>query len=260
MSFRQRAFSKVASTYERYAEPQNDLLTLLLSRMHVDAPGAVRRIVDLGAGPGNSSAALLQRFPKAELFLVDYSEAMLAAAEQRLSQEFPDATLHFVQADLEDWEPPEDVDLAFSSSTLHWLDAPFSLLCRLQEALRPSGTLAVGVFGPRSFWELAHVFAEDAQVELPAQNFRDIFEWLELMKALFSGLALFQMEYSYEYPNLLTLLKNIRNTGTRAEATGIWTRSKLARAESDYISLYGAIHATLQYICFIGSKQGMETL
>src|ERR1700710_1186285 len=58
-----------------------------LYRWAVDLiPADAGRIVDLGAGTGLLSAFVRERFPEAELHLIDLSEAMLAKAGQRLGE------------------------------------------------------------------------------------------------------------------------------------------------------------------------------
>jgi trans-aconitate 2-methyltransferase len=61
----------------------------LLSRISTGEPA---RIVDLGCGPGNSTALLHQRWPTAHITGVDSSPAMIEEASRAL----PDC--HFVQA------------------------------------------------------------------------------------------------------------------------------------------------------------------
>lgn len=75
--------------------------------------GTIRRALDLGAGDGVLSAALLAQYPAATVTLVDFSEPMLAAARRR----FAGQTV-----------PPRTVvaDLAASSwRTLVAAEAPF---------------------------------------------------------------------------------------------------------------------------------------
>jgi ubiquinone/menaquinone biosynthesis C-methylase UbiE len=57
----------------------------------------VRRVLDLGAGDGVLTAALLTRFPQAMATLVDFSTPMLDAARERLAAVTPPP--RFVEAD-----------------------------------------------------------------------------------------------------------------------------------------------------------------
>src|SRR5947209_9148341 len=105
----------------------------LLSRV----PGAPRRVVDLGCGPGTSTRMLVDRFPGAEITGVDVSEPMLAVAKQRA----PGAA--FVCADIGSWRPQAPVDLVFADSVLQWLHEHERLFTELMSWLAPGGVLAV---------------------------------------------------------------------------------------------------------------------
>ena len=59
-------------------------VTIML-RMVAGGRAPVGRFLDLGAGDGALSAALLSRYPEAEPVLVDFSPLMLAAARERLA-------------------------------------------------------------------------------------------------------------------------------------------------------------------------------
>ena len=106
----------------------------LLARVPLPAPA---RVVDLGCGPGNVTALLAQRWPRAELIGIDASTAMLDRARRAL----PEA--RFEQADIRHWTPAEAPDLIFSNAALHWLDDHPSLFPRLLSLLAPGGVLLV---------------------------------------------------------------------------------------------------------------------
>ena len=99
------------------------------------------RVLDLGAGTGRDTAALLQRLPRGHVVAVDGSMAMLAALRDRLAGVGPDrlTTLHTdLTAPLTLEEP---VDAVFSVATLHWIPDHKSLFRSLAGVLRPGGLL-----------------------------------------------------------------------------------------------------------------------
>ena len=110
----------------------------LLARVPLAAPA---RVADLGCGPGNVTALLAQRWPRAELIGIDASTAMLDRARRAL----PEA--RFEQADIRHWTPAEAPDLIFSNAALHWLDDHPALFPRLLSLLAPGGVLAVQMPG-----------------------------------------------------------------------------------------------------------------
>jgi len=110
--------------------PARDLLAAV-------RPGELRRIVDMGCGPGNSTELLAARYPQAEIVGLDNSPAMLEAARRRLPQ------LHFGFADAEVWLPEAGVDLVFANATYQWIPRHLEQLPRVLAALSAGATLAV---------------------------------------------------------------------------------------------------------------------
>jgi trans-aconitate 2-methyltransferase len=125
----------------------------LAQRINIAAP---RQIVDLGCGPGNSTAVCAERWPAASILGLDSSPEMIAAA--RAAQ--PDRC--WAVGDIGEWafqpsKPGEQVDLIFSSAALQWIEDHATVFPRLVEKLAPGGVLA------------AHMPAYDA---IPNQTMR----------------------------------------------------------------------------------------
>ena len=102
-------------------------------------PGEPGRILDLGCGPGNSTAVLRERWPRAELAGLDSSPEMIAQA--RAAE--PGRT--WILASAQSYQPPAPLDLVFSNAVLQWLPDHRALLPRLMGWLAPGGCLAVQV-------------------------------------------------------------------------------------------------------------------
>jgi trans-aconitate 2-methyltransferase len=128
----------------------------LLARVPLRAPG---RVVDLGCGPGNSTALLAERWPDAGVTGVDSAPAMLEKA--RASGIRAD----WRQADIADWKAEAPVDLLFSNAALQWLPDHQTLLPRLLGNLRPGGVLAIQM--PRNFQAASHVALRELAAEEP---------------------------------------------------------------------------------------------
>ena len=71
------------SLYLQYKTERSRPAAELLSRVALES---VRSVVDLGCGPGNSTALLHQRWPSAVITGVDSSPAMLNEARNALPQ------------------------------------------------------------------------------------------------------------------------------------------------------------------------------
>lgn len=108
----------------------------------------VRRAVDLGCGPGNSTEVLAERFPGAEISGLDSSADMIAAALKRL----PD--LRFELGSITDWDDPNPSDVILSNAALQWVPDHAALMPRLVGKLSAGGSLAVQM--PDNLEEPAH--------------------------------------------------------------------------------------------------------
>jgi SAM-dependent methyltransferase len=98
--------------YLKFAWERTQPAVDLAARIDLASPA---HIADLGCGPGNSTAVLVQRWPAAELLGVDNSTAMLASARR----DFPGPT--WVEADVASWIPGRTFDVVFSNATLQWV-------------------------------------------------------------------------------------------------------------------------------------------
>jgi trans-aconitate 2-methyltransferase len=109
----------------------------------------VRRAIDLGCGPGNSTEVLAARFPGAEVSGLDSSPDMIEAARKRLP------TLRFTLGGIDTWDPAERFDLIMANAVLQWLPHHKSLMPQLMSKVAAARSLAVQV--PDNLDEPAHV-------------------------------------------------------------------------------------------------------
>ena len=145
-----------AARYLRFAAERTRPAADLLARVPLTRAGS---IVDLGCGPGNSTALLAERFPGARLVGVDSAPDMLAAARTAL----PEA--RFVEADLCGFAPETPPDLVFANAVLQWLPDHATLLPRLARGLAPGGCLAVQM--PDNLDEPSHRLMRETAADGP---------------------------------------------------------------------------------------------
>jgi trans-aconitate 2-methyltransferase len=110
----------------------------LLARVPTKAP---ERVIDLGCGPGNSTALLARRWPKAKIEGLDSSEPMLDQARRS------GIAAQWISGDIPSWAPAKRYDVIFSNSAIHWIPEQASLLARLVSHLERGGVLAFQVPG-----------------------------------------------------------------------------------------------------------------
>jgi trans-aconitate 2-methyltransferase len=132
--------------YQRFSEHRARPFFDLIAR--IDA-SQVRRLADLGCGPGNLTAALAERWPEALVRGVDNSPEMLEKAKA-----LGHTNLGFELADLSTWQPREPLDLIVSNAALHWVPDHETLIPRLASLLGPDGRLAVQM--PNNFDQASH--------------------------------------------------------------------------------------------------------
>jgi trans-aconitate 2-methyltransferase len=119
----------------------------LLARVDHPEP---RIVVDLGCGPGTTTAHLVERWPSATVLGIDSSPAMIDAAAARAIP----GRLSFRQGDLREWEPDAPVDVLLCCATLQWVPDHAQLLPRFLAALAPGGRFAFQV--PGNFRQPSH--------------------------------------------------------------------------------------------------------
>jgi trans-aconitate 2-methyltransferase len=138
--------------YLRYEDERGRPFGELLTRIPLADP---REVVDLGCGPGNTTAQLLQRWPHARILGVDSSAEMI---EQARTLAVPDR-LEFRQGDLREWRPDRPVDVLLSAATFQWVTDHAALFPALVDALAPGGAFAFQV--PANFGEPSHVLLQE---------------------------------------------------------------------------------------------------
>ncbi|SDJ56472.1 Methyltransferase domain-containing protein [Lentzea albidocapillata subsp. violacea] len=103
-----------------------------------------RHIVDLGAGTGAGTFALLSRFPEAHVTAVDSSVEHLQRLRAQAGERGLADRVHTVVADLDsDWPDLGTPDLIWASASLHHMADPGHTLAQLRRTLAPGGLLAV---------------------------------------------------------------------------------------------------------------------
>ncbi len=134
--------------------------------------------VDLGCGPGNSTALLRDAWPDATIIGVDNSPAMLEEASRRL----PDC--RFVEADITAFRPERPADVIYANASLQWLTDHQRLFPYLVSNLAKNGVLAVQM--PVNWQEPSHVLMRQVAEALghPAsgrQPLPDVSEYYDML-------------------------------------------------------------------------------
>lgn len=198
------------ATYHRFRaerrQPFDDLLALVQP-----VPGG--RVVDLGCGSGELTAALHQHVGGAETVGIDRSPNMLGQARTHAT-----AGVRFEQGDLAAWTADEPVDVVFANASLQWVPDHPALLGRLTTQLTATGQLAVQV--PANFGHPTHTVADrigQGQFGMdPVARFEAILE-PEEYAALLDGLGYAAIDarmqvYVHRLPSTSSVIEWVKGT------------------------------------------------
>ena len=178
----------------------------------------VRRAVDIGCGPGNSTELLVERFPDAEIIGLDSSPEMLEAARKRLPN------VAFVEADVATWAPEVPVDLLYANATFQWVPDHKAVLKRLFWALPAGGVLAVQM-PDNVASEPSHTLMRAVAAEAPwAETFREPIvretiaapaDYTNLLQPRASRIDIWHTLYNHPLANVAAIVEMVRSTGLR---------------------------------------------
>jgi SAM-dependent methyltransferase len=112
------------------------------------ASGRVRRVLDVGSGPGVATCVLAAAFGEAEVIAVDGAQGLLERASRRAAELGVAERVRVVQAELpQDFSRLPEADLIWASNALHHVGDQQDALDQLSSKLRPHGLLAVAEGG-----------------------------------------------------------------------------------------------------------------
>jgi trans-aconitate 2-methyltransferase len=209
-----------ADHYLRFADARTLPATDLLSRIPVTAP---RRVVDLGCGPGNSTAPLKARWPEAAVTGVDSSEELLAAARR----DHP--SIDFTVGDIATWAAAEPVDVVFANASLQWVSDHERLVPRLFDQVAAGSVLAVQM--PRN-----HDFATHRLMRRVAAEG----DWRERLAGAREASPVKSPEFYYDL------------LAPRAAAFAIW--------ETNYIQIMDGVQAIIAWLHGTGLRPFLARL
>jgi trans-aconitate 2-methyltransferase len=127
-----------AIQYLRFADERTRPCRDLVARIGILHP---RRIIDLGCGPGNSTAVLAARWPDAEVSGFDSSPEMLAAAER----DHP--AMRWINGEIAAWaaDQGDAFDIVFSNAAMQWVRDHAHVFPGMLRRVAEGGVLAVQV-------------------------------------------------------------------------------------------------------------------
>lgn len=200
----------------------------------------IRKAVDMGCGPGNSTELIAARYPDAEVQGIDSSPDMLRQARERL----PNCT--FSQADLSTWSPEPGTDLLYANAVFQWVPQHAAVLQRLLEALPKGGVLAVQV--PDNLNEPSHTFMQDVAKDAAwagklaaAAARRDLLPgvdgYYDRFRPLSSRLDIWHTIYNHPMEGVGGIVEWLKGTGLRPFLDPLTSEEKAAFLEAYKVKL-----------------------
>jgi len=217
----------------------------LVARIEAEAPDP---IIDLGCGPGNSTAILRARWPQARIIGLDNDSAMLATARGS------DPSADWQLGDAGHWTAEPLFDVVFSNAALHWLPDHAAVLARWFGALAPGGTLAVQL--PSHRHSLLHQAINELAGE-PAwrgrmQQARQALTshsadfYYDVLSKLTSRIDLWETAYGHIMENPEAILAWVRSTGLRPFLQALPEDAERHRFESALLERVAAVYPRRQ--------------
>lgn len=223
--------------YLKFAEERAQPCRDLVARIALEN---VRRVMDLGCGPGNSTATLAQRWPDAELTGLDSSSDMIERARREQPRH------RWIAADIAAWAAADDgpFDVVFSNAALQWVDDHACLYPSLFSHVSPGGALAVQI--PGNIGALPHRLMREVTASpawahaFPPGKVR---EWhhhemefyYDVLAPAAPRLDLWATEYLHILPDAEAIVEWYRGTGLRPFLEVLDTDAERDRFLADYL-------------------------
>jgi len=169
-------------------------------------------ILDIGCATGSFTKKLSKIYKKAQVIGIDSSPNMLKIASKKSNLR---RKYQYVNAQAERLPFPDNsVDFVFSYFTFHWCESLEMLFTELKRVLRPNGLIFFSMPGPSTLQELRQAWSQIDNYD-HVNQFADMHDLGdELVKAGFADPVMQSHKDIFDYPNVMSLLKDIKAIGS----------------------------------------------
>ena len=169
-------------------------------------------ILDIGCGPGNSTAVLAEFFPDAKLTGIDSSPDMIARAREK------HPTLSFALQDARTISGT--YDLLFSNACLQWIENHEKLIPHLMQKLTPNGILAVQLPNnmDEPFYRVLDEMTKDEKWGFTEYETNDTLppeDYFDILSACASRFAIWETVYYHAMPGVDALIEWVKGARLR---------------------------------------------
>lgn len=206
-----------AKQYLRFNDQRTRPCRELAARVAIEAP---ERVIDLGCGPGNSTAVLAERWPESELTGLDSSPEMIAAAQKA----YPHRNWRI--GDIAAWASQNDhtYDVVFSNAAFQWVDDHPAIFPKLLARVAVGGALAIQMpanFDAPAARTMRELAASQAwRSHFPADSIRvwhvhDLAAYHDILAPIAAEVDFWQTEYLHVMENAAAIVEWYKGTGLR---------------------------------------------
>jgi trans-aconitate 2-methyltransferase len=224
-----------AKQYLAFGDERTQPCRDLAARVPLERPAAV---IDLGCGPGNSTAVLAARWPDASITGLDSSPEMIAAAKR----EYPDGGWQL--DDIAFWADSETrrFDVVFSNAALQWTGDHATLFPKLFERVEHGGVFAAQLPSGRDME--AHSLMRGLAVSAkwsarigPVADWHteDIGLYYDVLSPIATRVDLWETEYVHVLESAEDIVQWYRGTGLRPFLQALATDAERAEFEREYL-------------------------
>lgn len=187
----------------------------LLNRITFDSP---KNIIDIGCGPGNSTAVLKERYPNANIIGADFSPNMIEKAKK----DYPNIDFILFDATKDFEKLTEKFDIVFSNACIQWVPNHNVLLKNMMSVLNPGGVLAVQEPN-QSEMPVNHIVGNIVKSDkwknkfCNKRNFYNLTEeeYFNLLSDISSDFSMWKTVYFHRLPSQESIVEWYRSTGLR---------------------------------------------
>jgi trans-aconitate 2-methyltransferase len=224
-----------AKQYLRFEEQRTRPCRDLADRIAVAQP---RAVIDLGCGPGNSTAVVAARWPAATISGLDSSADMITAARAA------HPTRDYRVGEIGAWAASagEHYDVVFSNAALQWVSEHGLVLPQLMKRVGAGGAFAFQV--PGNYDAPAHqIMRELAQSRAWRKKFaggvrewhvHDLPAYYDILSPSAASLDLWATEYIHVMDDAAAIVQWYKGTGLRPFLDALPTAGEKESFEAEY--------------------------
>lgn len=255
-----RAFGQAATGYDQVAVLQREISDRMLSRLEY-IRYTPDTILDAGSGTGYGSRKLVQRYPDATLFAVDFAAAMHLQARPRVAwwkQLLPGqhtSQTGYICGDIESL-PLKDtsIGMIWSNLTLQWCNDLNQTFAGMHRVLKNEGLLMFSTFGPDTLKELRQAFGH-ADGHSHVNRFTDMHDIGDILVHHGFSTPVMDMEYlTLTYDDVTSIMRDLKAMGahnvTQGRQRGLTGKHAWQKVTAQYEQLRhdGRLPATFEVI------------